>query len=131
MDIEYRFDRNVPHQDLIKFYQDSSYNQWWAERNVQASLDYCYLFATAWADGQLIGTLVLHSDEVNFAFIDEIVIHTDFRGKGIGTTLLNEALRKIQELKVDFVQLIPIPGRESFFARAGFKVIPDHQVMEL
>ncbi len=127
----YRCDKDVPHDDLIQFYRESDYNQWWSERNVRACLAYSYLFLTAWADDRLVGTLVVNSDEVNFAFNDEIVVHPECRGRGIGSALLQQALEQIKKLHVDFVQLIPIPGREAFFARSGFKVIPDHKVMEL
>ena len=45
--------------------------------------------------------------------------------------MLQQALKRIEPLNLKFVQPIPIPGRESFFAKLGFKVIPDHKVMEL
>ena len=131
MAVEYRLDKDIPPGKLIAFFRASDYNHWWTERNVRACLNHCYVFVTAWVGDQVVGTLAVNSDEVNFAFFDELVVHPSFRGKGIGSTLLRKALERIAPLGLDFVQLIPIPGRESFFARAGFKVIPDHQVMEL
>ena len=94
-------------------------------------LEHCYLFVTAWSTEQLVGTVTVVSDGVNYAHIDDLLVHPSFQGQGIGTALIQKVLEKIEPLNLDFVQLIPIPGRESFFERAGFKVIPKHQVMEL
>ena len=130
-EIFYLSDKDISPEKLIKFYKAAEYNQWWTERNVLACMNYAYRFITAWADEQVVGTIVVNSDQVNFAFIDEVLVHPSFRGRGIGSTLVQKALEAIKPLELDFVQLIPIPGRESFFEQFGFKVIPDHQVMEL
>jgi predicted N-acetyltransferase YhbS len=68
---------------------------------------------------------------VNFALIDDVIVHPSFRRKGIGTALMQKVLEKIKPLKLDFVQLHPIPGREAFFKKLGFRVIRDSRVMEL
>lgn len=95
------------------------------------ALDHCYSIVTTWIGGQLVGTVGVLSDGVNYAQIDDLVVHPASRGKGIGSGLMQRALQSIESLDLDFVQLIPIPGRESFFERLGFRVIPDHKVMEL
>jgi len=130
-EIIYPSDKDIPPEKLIELYQVAEYNEWWTERNVLACLDHAYLFITAWAGEKVVGTIAVNSDQVNFAFIDEVLVHPSFRGRGIGSTLVQQALEAIKPLQLDFVQLIPIPGKESFFERFRFKVIPDHQVMEL
>ncbi len=131
MDVTYRIDKGIPADELIEFYKVSNYDEWWTERNVRAMLDHCYAIITAWADEQLIGTVEVVSDGVNYAHIDGLVVHPAYRGSGIGSLLMLRALQSIESLDLHFVQLIPIPGRESFFERFGFRVIPDHKVMEL
>jgi len=128
--ITYRSDRDIPVESWIALFEAVGYNRRWGERNARASLDHCYLTATAWDGERAVGTLSVRSDKVNFAIIDDLVVHPDYRGRGIGTALMRSALDGIAALKVEHVQLYPIPGRESFFARFGFRVQPDATVMD-
>ena len=131
MEITYSSDKDIPAEKLIELYQASNYNNWWTERNVRAMLVHCYTIVTAWAGDQLVGAVSVVSDGVNYAHIDDLVVHPSFRRRGIGSTLVRRVLVQIKALNLDFVQLIPIPGREPFFERLGFRVVPDHKVMEL
>jgi len=130
MEITYRLDKEVPVEKLLALYKAGNYNAWWTERNVRAWLDHCYLFVTAWAGDRLVGTVSVLSDKVNYAQIDDVLVHPSFRHRGIGLTMMRRVLEALRPLQLRFVQLIPIPGRESFFEQVGFKVIPDHKVME-
>lgn len=129
--VDYRFDKDIPVNKLLDLYRAGDYNEWWTERNTHACLDHCYLIVTAWIDADLVGTVGVVSDGVNYAHIDDLLVHPSFRNRVIGSGLLQEALKRIEPLSLKFVQLIPIPGRESFFAKLGFRVIPDHKVMGL
>ena len=129
--IDYRFDKDVSVSKLLSLYRAGDFNQWYAERNARAWLNHCYLFVTAWIDADLVGTVSVVSDGVNYAHIDDLLVHPAFRDRGIGSGLLQQALKRIEPLNLKFTQLIPIPGREPFFAKLGFRVIPDHKVMEL
>jgi len=130
MGVTYATNRDISAGKLIALYRAGDYNAWWAERNVRAMLDHVHAIVTAWMGEQLVGTVGVVSDGVNYAHIDDLVVHPSHRGKGIGSELMRRALKMIEPLDLYFVQLIPIPGRESFFERLGFRVIPDHTVME-
>lgn len=131
MDVAYRADKDIPADKLIALYRGANYSAWWSERNVRAMLDHVYTIVTAWIGDELVGTVGVVSDGVNYAHIDDLVVHPSHRGTGIGSELMRRALEAIEPLGLRFVQLIPIPGRESFFERLGFRIIPDHKVMEL
>jgi GNAT superfamily N-acetyltransferase len=108
MTIAYRSDKGIPVDRLIELYTIADYNQWWTERNVRAWLDHCYFFLTAWADDQLVGTVSVVSDGVNYAHIDDLLVHPSFRNRRVGTRLLEEAIEKIKPLNLKFVQLIKV-----------------------
>ena len=42
-----------------------------------------------------------------------------------------DVLARLQADEIRCIQLFPIPGRESFFARLGFAVQPEATVMDL
>ncbi|MBI5723293.1 MAG: GNAT family N-acetyltransferase [Planctomycetes bacterium] len=110
---------------------ECEYNDWWTERNAEASLSYAYMVITAWDNQRVVGTVTIKSDQVNFATIDDLVVRQNYQKKGIGSALMNAAINKIRELKVKHVQLFPIPGRETFFTRFGFVIQNHATVMDL
>jgi len=129
--ITYRFDKGFGVPEWLELFKTSHYNHWWTARNARAALDYAHLVVTAWDGAAAVGTLAVWSDGVNFAVIDDVVVHPEYRGRGIGTLLMRKALGRLEPLGLSFVQLLPVPGRESFFARLGFAVQPDARVMDL
>jgi ribosomal protein S18 acetylase RimI-like enzyme len=60
------------------------------------------------------------SDGMNYATIDDVVVHPDWRARGIGTTLLRQALERLHHIKPDLIRLHAIPGVEPFYERLGF-----------
>ena len=129
-DVTYRFDKGISIPDWVRLYKVSDYHRWWTERHAQTALDYAYLVATAWDEGAIVGTLTVWSDGMNFAWLDDLVVHPDYRRRGIGTSLVRETLARLKPLGLHNIQLFPIPGRESFFTRLGFEVQRDARVMD-
>ena len=130
-EITYRFDKAIPIDAWLALFHECGYNQKWkGEHNARAAIDYAWLVVTAWDGERGVGTVTVDSDGVNDAIIDDLVVHPDYRGRGIGSALIRYALERITPLGLG-VQLYPIPGRESFFAGLGFKVQPKAKVMDL
>lgn len=86
---------------------------------------------TAWLAGRAVGSAIVWSDGLNFALIDDVVVHPSHRGHGVGTRVVTEALARIRAAGIRSVQILPIPGRETFFARLGFVVQDGATVMDL
>lgn len=130
-EITYRFDKEFPIAGWVALFHESGYNAWWTERNAQAAKDHAYLIVTAWDGDKAVGTLTVKSDGANEAGLDDLVVHPDYHHCGIGSTLVRGALKRLEPLNLHLVQVQPIPGRESFFARLGFVVQPNATVMDL
>lgn len=129
--IAYRCDKKIPIDAWLALFRESGYNRKWeGERNATAAIEYAWGVVTAWDGEKAVGTVTIYSDGVNSAIIDDVVVHPDYRGRGIGSALIRSVLERIGPLGVS-VQLYPIPGRESFFARFGFEVQPEATVMDL
>ncbi len=129
--ISYRTDKNIPLEKLLELYRSSNYNDWWTERNAKAWIDHSYLFVTAWKGDKAVGTATVISDGVNYAHIDDVLVHPGFRRRGIASEMMKIILAAIEPLKLDFVQLIALPGRSSFYKRFGFEELPGSKAMRL
>ncbi|KKK46242.1 hypothetical protein LCGC14_3164180 [marine sediment metagenome] len=128
--ITYRFDKGIPICAWLTFFRECGYNRKWeGKHNAEAAIEYAWLVITAWDGEKAVGTVTVYSDGVNSAIIDDLVVHPNYRSQGIGSTLIKSALDRILSLGLT-VQLYPIPGRESFFARFGFRVQPKATVMD-
>ena len=126
-----RFDKEFPLDTWIALFHASDFNWWWKRRHAEAAIGHRYLVITAWDQGRMVGTLSVESDGVNFALIDDVVVHPQYRKRGIGTRLVHAALARLAPLELVHVQVQPIPGRESFFERFGFVVQERATIMDL
>jgi ribosomal protein S18 acetylase RimI-like enzyme len=71
-------------------------------------------------NGEIIGT-VLGSFDGRRGYIQKLVVHKDFRGKGIGKELIKRVTKKLQKAGALY---IPISCKEKnipFYTKSGFK----------
>ncbi len=70
---------------------------------------------------RLVGFLAVVSNGVTDAYIQDVVVHPDYQGKGIGTSLMSRA---IERLKADRIYMISVVyGEEElrpFYEKFGF-----------
>lgn len=80
-----------------------------------------YLRIACYDEGKLIGFLAVVSNGVTDAYIQDVMVHPDYQGRGIGTELMNRA---IERLKADRIYMISvIYGEEElrpFYEKLGF-----------
>ena len=80
-----------------------------------------FLAAAAFEGEKLIGMGRVLSDGVSDAYIQDVVVHPDFRGKGIGGKIVMFLVSELEARGVDWIALVGEPGTESFYARLGFE----------
>lgn len=71
---------------------------------------------TAWNEKTLVGAVRILSDGYLFSTIPEIVVHPEYRRRGIGSQLMNLA----EELAPTGLFFGAKSGKEVFFERLGF-----------
>ena len=89
------------------------------ERFLHASPEGCFV---AEQDGRVAGTVTTIVYENRFAWIGMVLVDTQFRGKGIGTALLLEAIDYLDAIKIPCVKLDATPQGKPIYARLGFCV---------
>jgi GNAT superfamily N-acetyltransferase len=93
------------------------------------SADPCQLLLFATKNGQPAGTLQLtiisglSRKGTTRALIEAVRVHADMRGAGLGTVLIEDAIRRARDLGARIVQLTSDASREDahrFYERLGF-----------
>ena len=90
----------------------------------QRALDNTYYSVSVYDDNKIIGYGRLIGDTICFMYIHDIIVLPNYQGKKIGTMIMNELLKKIDELKEinpDIrVYLGASKGKEDFYKHFGF-----------
>lgn len=77
-------------------------------------------FLAALNKGRLIGMARALSDGVSDAYIQDVIVDPDFRGKGIGAGLVETLARRLKDDGVNWIGLVAENGSEAFYGRIGF-----------
>lgn len=79
-------------------------------------------------DNKLIGFCALHVHSPALAEIRSLIIKDGFRGKSIGTGLINTVLEEGRELGLQ--QVLSLTYEKEFFEKLGFAEIPKESLPE-
>ncbi len=88
-------------------------------------------FILAEREGKVLGCAALirsGSSEKEFREIHSIAVHPNFRGKGIGSRLVNQLISASLEQDTELYVRTTAPG---FFEKMGFERIPDSEKLRI
>lgn len=73
-------------------------------------------------DGRLVGTITTTRYETDLAWIGMMLVHEDFRRRGIATSLMNASLDYLRDRSVGCVKLDATPAGQPVYEQLGFQV---------
>lgn len=130
MNIEYKIVKAADVNQILSLYRLAG---WWGmednaddERLIKGIVNNSFCFVTAVHDGQIIGIGRCISDGVSDAYIQDVTVNPQYRGKGIGKAIIRTLLSYIKEHNLQWIGLISEPGYESFYQNLGFEVMPKY-----
>jgi spermidine synthase len=85
-----------------------------------------FCFVTASIGDSLIGMGRSISDGVSDAYIQDVMVHTDYRGNGIGKDIIRTMVAFLKEHELQWIGLISEPGYERFYQSLGFDTMPGY-----
>lgn len=127
MPIEFatRDERDIHAAAVRRLYDGAGWWPGWDEAGIQRAIDRTVAVG-AWDGARLVGFTRALSDGEHRAYIEDVVIDPDYRGRGIGENLV---ARLIAELgNVHIISLFCEPDRVNFYARNAFQA-SETQVM--
>ncbi len=79
---------------------------------------YCHI--AVYDGGRLVGWIDCVSNGVTDAYIQDLMVHPDFQGRGIGTGLMRRMLAYLKENRIYMVSVVFEESLKAFYARFGF-----------
>ncbi len=92
-----------------------------AEKSLQAS-PYC---VCAYNDNKIIGMVRITGDLEMYGYIQDTIVHSDYRGHGIGTKLMSTLLQKVHYLEGYLLGVCPSKSSVEFYSKFGFIKRPE------
>ena len=98
---------------------------------VQGIVANSFCFVTARLNGKLVGMGRAISDGCSDAYIQDVVVYSEFRGQGIGGRIVAKLVEFLRAKGIQWIGLISEPGHEDFYERLGFARMQDYTPMLL
>ncbi|APB32504.1 putative acetyltransferase [Gloeomargarita lithophora Alchichica-D10] len=109
--------------DVFQLKQLLAIGAFWASQrtlsDLETAIQHSEPVVTAWAGEQLVGFARATSDWVYRAVLWDVVIHPEYRGQGLGRTLVTTILAHPSVQNVERVYLMT-SSQQGFYERLGF-----------
>ena len=132
-EVEIRIITSASMEEVVSLYKCAG---WWedhyiAEAFIPGMVKNSTCFAGAFDHDRMIGMGRAVSDNVSDAYIQDIVVLDEYRGRGIGGEIVKALIRELKAKGIDWIGLIGEPGTEEFYARLGFETLKGFVPMKL
>lgn len=103
---------------------------WWSKEvddpdQVKEIIAGSHLFMVARKSDEIVGMGRALSDRSSDAYIQDVTVKKEYRGRGIGTTIIRELIKHLRSDGIEWIGLIAERGSHGFYARLGFKEMPN------
>jgi spermidine synthase len=106
---------------------DDDSDLFWIDRVVAGSL----LFAVVIHNDRVIAMGRAISDGASDAYIQDVAVLPEHRGRGIGATIVKMISEKLISQGIEWIGLVAAPGAELFYSKLGFRLLEGHVPMKL
>ena len=114
----YRINEEVSAEKIASLREAVGWNR--MESELRNPLMISYIHIAAYEEDELIGYIDSISNGVTDAYIQDLMVHPKYQGKGIGTELMNQMIACIKEKHIYMVSVIFEEERKSFYEKFGF-----------
>jgi len=113
----------IPKEADIEFLYSAC--KWWhakiPQRMIRA-LKGAWRYVTAWDDDELVGLIYAISDGELYAYITHVLVHPQYRRRGIGTGLMHRLIKDTEKFE-NIVIIAATPEARQFYETVGFSLM--------
>jgi len=112
---------------------------WWNEKDetsdgspwIDAMVKGSFCFVGAFHRGKMIGMGRAVSDGHSDAYIQDVTVLKEFRGRGIGARIIRAIAGLLRSRHIGWIGLVAEPGTQAFYRGLGFAVLEGYTPMRL
>lgn len=116
--MEFRYNENVSVKDIADLRESVGWNR--MEKELGNPLFSSFYHIAVYESDELIGFIDCVSNGVTDAYIQDLMVHSDHQGKGIGTELMNRMIACLKEKHIYMISVIFEEALMSFYQKFGF-----------
>ena len=114
----YKYNETVSAKALSDLRESVGWNRMEDEYNNPLMTSYYHI--AAYEADNLIGYIDSVSNGVTDAYIQDLMVHPDYQGNGIGTELMNRMIAFLKSKHIFMISVIFEDSLRSFYSRFGF-----------
>ena len=111
-------ERPIDSAQVRRLYETVDWGHGRSEHGIRAAIEASVALG-AWDGDRLVGFVRALSDGAYRAYVEDVMVDPDYRGRRIGERMVAELLRALQD--VEIVSLFCLPQRVAFYERNGFE----------
>ena len=121
-------------EDILALYQSGG---WWHPDDLATDIprilegSFAFVIAVDAGTGKAVGMGRILSDGVSDAYIQDLIVHTEYRNIGVGRKILIQLLAICAAANINWVGLVAEHGAEQFYSALGFSRMGGHVPMVL
>ena len=114
----YQYNEPVSAKALSDLRESVGWNRMEDEYNNPLMTSYYHI--AVYEDGKLVGYIDSVSNGVTDAYIQDLMVHPDYQGKGVGTELMNQMITYLKENRIYIISVVFEESLKPFYDRFGF-----------
>ena len=127
MSLRYEIVTAWPTEDVVALYESAG---WWRESvagrdGVAPMIAGSFAFLVVIEGDRAIGMGRAISDAASDAYIQDVVVLPEHRGRGIGAEVIKRLTRHCTDRGLVWIGLVAEPGTTAFYERLGFRAMKD------
>ena len=122
----------APIDEVVELYKSAG---WWQESPESREIipfmirgSFCFMVARS-IQGRIIGMARAISDGFSDAYIQDVVVSPEFRGRGVGKELVRRLTQYCVSRKIAWIGLVAEPGTQEIYENLGFRPLIDYRPM--
>ncbi|MBQ8638879.1 MAG: GNAT family N-acetyltransferase [Lachnospiraceae bacterium] len=114
----YQYNEIVSAKALSDLRESVGWNR--MENEYESPLMTSFYHIAVYENRKLVGYVDCVSNGVTDAYIQDLMVHPDYQGKGIGTDLMNQMIRYLKEKRIYMVSVVFEERLKPFYDKFGF-----------
>ena len=114
----YRYNEAVSAKALSDLREAVGWNRMEDEYNNPLMTSYYHI--AVYEDDKMVGYIDSVSNGVTDAYIQDLMVHPDYQGKGLGTELMNQMITYLKENRIYMISVVYEESLKPFYDRFGF-----------